>query len=171
MSIEFQAGRLFHRHTRGIFHTRALQHFKIMSILSEFKEFAVKGNVIDLAVGVIIGAAFGKIVDSLVGDIIMPVVGLVFGKLDFSNLYLVLGSVPSGVANNLADLKKAGVPVLAYGNFITIAVNFMILAFIIFMMVKQINRLKRSEAAPAPAAPATPEDVVLLREIRDSLRK
>ena len=139
-----------------------------MSILSEFKEFAVKGNVVDLAVGVIIGAAFGKIVDSLVGDIIMPVVGLVFGKLDFSNLYLVLGSVPAGVANNLADLKKAGVPVLAYGNFITIAVNFVILAFIIFMMVKQINRLKKE----APATPATtPEDVVLLREIRDALKK
>ncbi|MGJ7554231.1 large conductance mechanosensitive channel protein MscL [Variovorax sp. RB3P1] len=142
-----------------------------MSILSEFKEFAVKGNVIDLAVGVIIGAAFGKIVDSLVADIIMPIVGLVFGRLDFSNLYVVLGTAPPGVANTLADLKKAGVPVLAYGNFITIAVNFVILAFIIFMMVKQINRLKRKdEAAPAPA-PATPEDVVLLREIRDSLKQ
>ena len=142
-----------------------------MSILSEFKEFAVKGNVVDLAVGVIIGAAFGKIVDSLVGDIIMPVVGLVFGKLDFSNLYLVLGSVPAGVANNLADLKKAGVPVLAYGNFITIAVNFVILAFIIFMMVKQINRLRREPPPAATVAPAPAEDVVLLREIRDSLRR
>jgi len=142
-----------------------------MSLLSEFKEFAVKGNVIDLAVGVIIGAAFGKIVDSLVADIIMPLVGVVFGKLDFSNLYVVLGTVPPGVANTLADLKKAGVPVLAYGNFITIAVNFVILAFIIFMMVKQINRLKRTEApAPAPA-PVTPEDVLLLREIRDSLKQ
>ena len=141
-----------------------------MSILSEFKEFAVKGNVIDLAVGVIIGAAFGKIVDSLVADIIMPVVGLVFGKLDFSNLYLVLGSVPAGVANNLADLKKAGVPVLAYGNFITIAVNFVILAFIIFMMVKQINKLRKAHAE-TPAAPvAPPEDIALLREIRDSLK-
>jgi large conductance mechanosensitive channel len=142
-----------------------------MSILSEFKEFAVKGNVIDLAVGVIIGAAFGKIVDSLVADIIMPVVGLVFGRLDFSNLYVVLGTAPAGVANTLADLKKAGVPVLAYGNFITIAVNFMILAFIIFMMVKQINRLKRNDEPAAAAAPATPEDVVLLREIRDSLKQ
>ena len=142
-----------------------------MSILSEFKEFAVKGNVVDLAVGVIIGAAFGKIVDSLVGDIIMPVVGLVFGKLDFSNLYLVLGSVPAGVANNLADLKKAGVPVLAYGNFITIAVNFVILAFIIFMMVKQINKLRKTQAE-TPAAPvAPPEDIALLREIRDSLKR
>ncbi len=140
-----------------------------MSILSEFKEFAVKGNVIDLAVGVIIGAAFGKIVDSLVADIIMPVAGLVFGKLDFSNLFVVLGTAPPGVAHTLADLKKAGVPVLAYGNFITIAVNFVILAFIIFMMVKQINRMKRNDA-PAPV-PVTPEDVVLLREIRDSLKQ
>jgi len=141
-----------------------------MSVMKEFREFAVKGNVIDLAVGVIIGAAFGKIVDSLVADIIMPIVGLVFGKLDFSNLFVVLGSAPAGVANNLADLKKAGVPVLAYGNFITIAVNFLILAFIIFMMVKQVNRLrKKEEAAPAVAAP--PEDIALLREIRDSLKR
>jgi large conductance mechanosensitive channel len=141
-----------------------------MSVLKEFREFAVKGNVIDLAVGVIIGAAFGKIVDSLVGDIIMPLVGLVFGKLDFSNLYIVLGTAPAGIANNLADLKKAGVPVLAYGNFITIAVNFVILAFIIFMMVKQINKLRKTqEAAPAEAAP--PEDIALLREIRDSLKR
>ena len=117
-----------------------------MSIISEFKEFAVKGNVVDLAVGVIIGAAFGKIVDSLVADIIMPIVGLVFGKLDFSNLFVVLGSVPAGVPGTLADLKKAGVPVLAYGNFITIAVNFIILAFIIFMMVKQINKLRKHQA-------------------------
>ena len=141
-----------------------------MSVMKEFREFAVKGNVIDLAVGVIIGAAFGKIVDSLVADIIMPLVGLVFGKLDFSNLYVVLGTAPAGVANNLADLKKAGVPVLAYGNFITIAVNFIILAFIIFMMVKQVNRLrKKEEAAPAVAVP--PEDIALLREIRDSLKR
>jgi large conductance mechanosensitive channel len=138
--------------------------------MKEFREFAVKGNVVDLAVGVIIGAAFGKIVDSLVADIIMPIVGLVFGKLDFSNLYVVLGTVPAGVANNLADLKKAGVAVLAYGNFITIAVNFLILAFIIFMMVKQVNKLrKKEEAAPAVAAP--PEDIALLREIRDSLKR
>ncbi|RYF63807.1 MAG: large conductance mechanosensitive channel protein MscL [Comamonadaceae bacterium] len=141
-----------------------------MSIVKEFREFAIKGNVIDLAVGVIIGAAFGKIVDSLVADIIMPVVGMVFGKLDFSNLYLVLGTVPSGVANNLADLKKAGVPVLAYGSFITVAVNFAILAFVIFLMVKQVNRLRRKEQA-APAVAAPPEDIALLREIRDSLRR
>ncbi|MET0543868.1 MAG: large conductance mechanosensitive channel protein MscL [Variovorax sp.] len=141
-----------------------------MSVLKEFREFAVKGNVIDLAVGVIIGGAFGKIVDSLVADIIMPLVGMVFGKLDFSNLYVVLGTVPAGVGNTLADLKKAGVPVLAYGNFITIAVNFIILAFIIFMMVKQINRLRNTAPAPEVSA-APPEDVVLLREIRDSLNR
>ena len=140
-----------------------------MGMLKEFREFAVKGNVIDLAVGVIIGGAFGKIVDSLVADIIMPIVGLVFGKLDFSNLFLVLGTVPPNVPNNLADLKKAGVAVLAYGNFITIAVNFAILAFVIFIMVKQVNRLRRTdEAAPPPPAP---EDIVLLREIRDSLKR
>lgn len=145
-----------------------------MSMLKEFREFAVKGNVIDLAVGVIIGGAFGKIVDSVVADLIMPVVGLVFGKLDFSNLFIVLGTVPEGTARTLDALKKAGVPVFAYGSFITVAVNFLILAFIIFMMIKQINRLKReapaAEPAPAPA-PATPEDIVLLREIRDSLKR
>ncbi len=142
-----------------------------MGMMQEFKEFAVKGNVIDLAVGVIIGAAFGKIVDSIVGDLIMPVVGAVFGKLDFSSLFVVLGNVPPGTAMSLDALKKAGVPVLAYGNFITVAVNFAILAFIIFLMVKQINRMKK-EAAPAQAAPAaTAEDVLLLREIRDSLKK
>ncbi|WP_295855753.1 large conductance mechanosensitive channel protein MscL [uncultured Xylophilus sp.] len=143
-----------------------------MGMLQEFKTFAMKGNVIDLAVGVIIGGAFGKIVDSLVNDVIMPVVGLVFGKLDFSSLFLVLGTIPAGVPRTLADLKKAGVPVLAYGNFITVAVNFAILAFVIFLMVKQINRLRRKDdAAPPPAPAATPEDIVLLREIRDSLQK
>lgn len=140
-----------------------------MGMMQEFREFAVKGNVMDLAVGVIIGGAFGKIVDSVVSDLIMPLVGLIFGKLDFSNLFLVLGSVPEGTLMTLDSLKKAGVPVFAYGNFITVAVNFLILAFIIFMMVKQINRLKRETPAEvaAPAAPA--EDIVLLREIRDSL--
>ena len=144
-----------------------------MSVLQEFKEFAVKGNVIDLAVGVIIGAAFGKIVDSTVTDLIMPLVGAVVGKLDFSNLFWVLGEVPSGVAQTLDGLKKAGVPVLAYGSFITVVVNFTILAFIIFLMIKQINRLRKADQqAPAPVAPAaTPEDVVLLREIRDSLKR
>lgn len=139
-----------------------------MGMMQEFKEFAVKGNVIDLAVGVIIGGAFGKIVDSVVNDLIMPVVGMVFGKLDFSSLFIVLGTAPANTPMTLDALKKAGVPVFAYGNFITVAVNFAILAFIIFLMVKQINRLKRNEPAPAPAA--TPEDVVLLREIRDSLK-
>ena len=142
-----------------------------MGMMKEFKEFAVKGNVIDLAVGVIIGAAFGKIVDSIVGDLIMPIVGATFGKMDFSNLFIVLGNVPAGTASTLDALKKAGVPVLAYGNFITVAVNFAILAFIIFLMVKQINRMKSEAPAPAPAPAATPEDVVLLREIRDSLKK
>ena len=140
-----------------------------MSMMREFKEFAVKGNVIDLAVGVIIGAAFGKIVDSVVGDLIMPIVGAIFGKVDFSNLFIVLSNVPVGTAATLDTLKKAGVPVLAYGNFITVAVNFAILAFIIFLMVKQISRMKSETPVPAPAV--TPEDVVLLREIRDSLKK
>jgi len=142
-----------------------------MGMMREFREFAVKGNVVDLAVGVIIGAAFGKIVDSIVGDLIMPIVSAVFGKLDFSSLFVVLGQVPPGTAMTLDALKKAGVPVLAYGNFITVAVNFIGLAFIVFLMVKQINRLRR-EAPAAPAVPAPPpEDVVLLREIRDSLRR
>jgi len=141
-----------------------------MSMMQEFKAFAVKGNVVDLAVGVIIGGAFGKIVDSVVGDLIMPMLGAIIGKLDFSNLFLVLGNVPPGTGSTLDALKKAGVPVFAYGSFITVAVNFAILAFIIFMMVKQINRLRRSE--PAPAAPVvTPEDILLLREIRDNLKK
>ncbi len=143
-----------------------------MTIIKEFKEFAIKGNVVDLAVGVIIGGAFGKIVDSVVADLIMPLVGLVFGKLDFSNLFLVLGNVPAGTAMTLDALRKAGIPVFAYGNFLTVAVNFIILAFIIFMMIKQINRLKREAPAAAPAAPAPePEDIVLLREIRDSLKQ
>jgi large conductance mechanosensitive channel len=147
------------------------QQESFMAMMQEFKEFAIKGNVIDLAVGVIIGAAFGKIVDSVVSDLIMPVIGAVVGKLDFSNLFVALGSVPAGAATTLDALKKAGVPVFAYGHFITVAVNFAILAFIIFLMVKQINQLKRKDEA-TPAAPAAPsEDIVLLREIRDSLRK
>lgn len=138
--------------------------------MTEFKEFAVKGNVMDLAVGVIIGGAFGKIVESVVGDLIMPIVGAVIGKLDFSNMFVTLGQVPEGTVRTLDALKKAGVPVFAYGNFITVAVNFAILAFIIFMMVKQINRLKKEAPVAPVAAPVTPEDVVLLREIRDSLK-
>jgi large conductance mechanosensitive channel len=139
-----------------------------MSFASEFKEFATKGNVVDLAVGVIIGGAFGKIVDSLVGDVIMPIVGRIFGGLDFSNYYLPL---PGQTATTLVEAKKAGA-VIAYGNFITVALNFVILAFIIFVMVKQINKLKRAEPAAPPPPPApTPEDVLLLREIRDSLKR
>ena len=142
-----------------------------MGMVQEFKEFAVKGNAVDLAVGVIIGSAFGKIVDSVVADLFMPIAGAVLGKVDFSNLFVVLGSIPAGTDSTLAGLKKAGVPVFAYGNFITIAVNFAILAFIVFLMVRQLNRMK-NEAPAADAAPAAPpEDVVLLREIRDSLRK
>ncbi len=142
-----------------------------MSVVQEFKEFAVKGNVVDLAVGVIVGGAFGKIVDSVVGDLIMPIVGRVVGGLDFSNHFIALKEVPPGMVMTLAEMKKAGIPVFAYGNFLTIALNFTILAFIIFLMVKQINRLKREPAA-APAEPApTPEDVLLLREIRDALKK
>lgn len=143
-----------------------------MSVLSEFKQFAMKGNVIDLAVGVIIGGAFGKIVSSLVEDIIMPVVGKLAGNLDFSNLFIVLGDMPAGTVRTLAEIKKAGVPILAYGNFISVALNFLILAFVIFMMVKQINRLKISEPESiSTEPPAVPEDIKLLREIRDSLRK
>jgi large conductance mechanosensitive channel len=144
-----------------------------MGMVQEFKDFAIKGNVIDLAVGVIIGGAFGKIVDSVVSDLIMPIVGAAFGKLDFSSLFLVLGTIPAGTSSNLDALKKAGVPVFAYGSFITVAVNFAILAAIIFLMVKQINRLKRDVPVTdsEPAVVATPEDVLLLREIRDSLKK
>jgi large conductance mechanosensitive channel len=138
-----------------------------MSFMSEFREFAVKGNVMDLAVGVIIGGAFGKIVDSIVGDLIMPLIGKIFGGLDFNNYFIALSGQ---TATTLVEAKKAGA-VFAYGSFLTILLNFIILAFIIFLMVKQMNRLKR-EAAPPPAPPApTPEDVLLLREIRDSLRK
>ena len=141
-----------------------------MSMLQEFKSFAMRGNVMDLAVGVIIGGAFGKIVDSVVSDLIMPIIAWVLGgKLDFSGMYFVLGNVPPGTAMTLDALKKAQVPVFAYGSFVTILVNFLILAFIIFIMVKQMNRLKKEEP-PAPP-PATPEDILLLREIRDSLKK
>lgn len=139
-----------------------------MSFMSEFKEFATKGSVVDLAVGVIIGGAFGKIVGSLVDDIIMPVVSKIFGGLDFANYFIPLAGQTETV---LAEAKKSGA-VLAYGNFVTIAFNFVILAFIIFVMIKQINRLKREAPAEPPAAPPPPpEDVLLLREIRDALKK
>lgn len=137
-----------------------------MGMMQEFREFAVKGNAIDLAVGVIIGGAFGKIVDSIVGDLIMPVISKLFGGLDFSGYYLPLAGQAASLS--LEEAKKAGA-VFAYGNFITILVNFILLAFIIFMMVKQINRLKKAEAPAAPEAP--PEEVQLLREIRDSLKR
>jgi len=135
----------------------------------EFKEFAAKGSVVDLAVGVIIGAALAKIVDSLVKDIIMPLVGRVFGRLDFSNYFLMLSPPPPGYNGPMTydALTKAGVPLFAYGNFLTVTLNFLILALIIFMMIRQINRLRRAE----PAVVAIPEDTVLLREIRDSLRR
>jgi len=140
-----------------------------MSFATEFKEFATKGNVVDLAVGVIIGAAFAKIVDSLVKDLIMPIVGRIFGGLDFSNYFVVLAPPPPNYTGPMTyeALTKAGVPLFAYGNFLTVLLNFLILAFIIFLMVRQINRLRRV----APPVPATPEDTVLLREIRDSLRR
>jgi large conductance mechanosensitive channel len=141
-----------------------------MGFTTEFKEFAMKGSVVDLAVGVIIGGAFGKIVDSLVGDVIMPVVSKVFGGLDFANYFIPLSGQS---ATTLVEAKKEGA-VLAYGSFLTVSINFVILAFIIFMMVKAVNRMKQEEvaAAPEPVAPPPPaEDVLLLREIRDALRK
>lgn len=140
-----------------------------MGFMSEFRTFAVKGNAVDLAVGVIIGAAFGKIVDSIVKDLIMPVIGVFAGGLDFSNLYITLGEVPEGTPQTLAAMRDAGVPVFAWGSFLTILLNFVILAFIVFMLVRQLNRLKKAEPAAPP--PATPEDVLLLREIRDSLKR
>ena len=138
-----------------------------MSMASEFREFAVKGNVVDLAVGVIIGAAFGKIVDSLVNDLIMPVIGKALGGLDFTNYYIALSAIPPNIAPTLEAVRKAGIPVIAWGNFVNIVFNFIILAFVVFLMVKQINRLRRE----TPKAPAPPEDVLLLREIRDSLKQ
>ena len=139
-----------------------------MSFMSEFREFAVKGSVVDLAVGVIIGAAFGKIVDSLVKDLIMPIVSRICGVLDFSNWFIMLGTPPPGYSGPMTyeALTKAGVPLLAYGNVITVALNFVILAFIIFLMVKQINRMRGVTPPPPP-----PENVQLLREIRDALKK
>lgn len=144
-----------------------------MSIMQEFKDFALKGNVMDLAVGVIIGGAFGKITTSLVEDIIMPIIGAIFGGFDFSNMFIILGKVPEGVdANNYAALKEAGVAMLAYGNFITIVINFIILAFIVFMLVKGMNKMrKEAEAAPEPAPAEPSEEVLLLREISQKLSK
>jgi large conductance mechanosensitive channel len=137
-----------------------------MSVLKEFRDFAVKGNVIDLAVGVIIGGAFGKIVDSLVNDIVMPVIStLLGGHIDFTNLFTVLGHIPEGVPRTFDALKKAGIPVFAYGNFITISINFILLAFVIFQLIKVVNKLRTIEAPPKP------EYIILLGEIRDALKK
>ena len=142
-----------------------------MGLISEFREFAVKGNVVDLAVGVIIGGAFGKIVDSAVKDLVMPVIGRALGGVDFSNDFIMLANPPPGFLGpmTLEALSKAGVPLFAYGNFLTVLLNFIILAFIIFLMVRQINRLKRSD--PPPDALPTAEYILLLREIRDELRR
>ena len=138
--------------------------------MKEFRAFAVKGNVIDLAVGVIIGGAFGKIVDSLVNDIVMPLISsLLGGRIDFTNLFIVLGTVPDNVPRTFDALKKAGIPIFAYGNFITISINFILLAFVIFQMVKIVNKIRQQDEEPKPNAP-TPEDIILLREIRDSLK-
>ena len=139
-----------------------------MAMLQEFKTFISRGNVVDLAVGVIIGAAFGKIVDSLVGDIVMPVIGRIVGGLDFSNYYIPLNG--QGTHLVLVEAKKAG-GVIAYGNFITVSVGFVILAFVIFQMVKLVNALKKPEPAVEQAPEVTAEDILLLREIRDSLKK
>lgn len=138
-----------------------------MSFMSEFKEFAVKGNVMDLAVGVIIGAAFGKIVDSLVGDIVMPVIAKITGGgVDFSNMFVALDGATYAT---LADAKKAGGAILAYGNFVTILLNFIILAFVIFMMVRWVTKLMPPPPAPPPAGPSNEE--VLLTQIRDLLKR
>jgi large conductance mechanosensitive channel len=143
-----------------------------MGVLKEFRDFAVKGNVIDLAVGVIIGGAFGKIVDSLVNDIVMPLIStLLGGHIDFTNLFIVLGHVPEGIPRTYDALKKAGVPMFAYGNFITISINFILLAFVIFQMVKVVNKVRLLDAPEPAPPPPEPEDIVLLREIRDSLKK
>ena len=141
-----------------------------MAIMNEFREFAIKGNVVDLAVGVIIGAAFGRLVDSLVKDLIMPIVSRVFGGLDFSNWFIMLGAPPAGYNGPMTydALTKAGVPLFAYGNFLTVTINFLILAFIIFLMVREINKLKRANPSPPPPPP---EQIELLREIRDALIK
>ena len=138
-------------------------------MMKEFRAFAVRGNVVDLAVGIIIGGAFGKIVDSLVNDIVMPLIStLLGGRIDFTNLFIVLGTVPDNVPRTFDALKKAGIPIFAYGNFITILINFILLAFVIFQMVKIINRIRAEEPKEAPP---TPEDIVLLRQIRDYLKK
>jgi large conductance mechanosensitive channel len=139
--------------------------------MKEFRAFAVRGNVIDLAVGVIIGGAFGKIVDSLVNDIVMPLIStLLGGRIDFTNLFIVLGTAPDSIPRNFDALKKAGVPIFAYGNFITISINFILLAFVIFQMVKIVNKIRAQDEEPK-SVPPTSEDIVLLKEIRDLLKR
>ena len=141
------------------------------NIMKEFRAFAVKGNVIDLAVGVIIGGAFGKIVDSLVNDIVMPLIStLLGGRIDFTNLFIVLGTVPDNIPRTFDALKKAGIPIFAYGNFITISINFILLAFVIFQMVKIVNKIRAQDEEPK-SVPPTSEDIVLLKEIRDLLKR
>jgi len=138
-------------------------------MMKEFRAFAVRGNVVDLAVGIIIGGAFGKIVDSLVNDIVMPLIStLLGGRIDFTNLFIVLSTVPDNVPRTFDALKKAGIPIFAYGNFITILINFILLAFVIFQMVKIINKIRDEEQKPTIPIP---ENIILLREIRDSLKK
>jgi large conductance mechanosensitive channel len=139
-----------------------------MSITQEFKEFVLRGNVVDLAVGVVIGGAFGKIVDSLVKDIVMPPIGLLLGGVDFRQLYINLGS---GTYESLEAAEKAGAPLIKYGAFISTAVDFLIIAFAIFVAIKAINKLRRAPPPAPPAPPAPPEDILLLREIRDALKK
>ncbi len=137
-------------------------------MIKEFKAFAVRGNVVDLAVGIIIGGAFGKIVDSLVNDIVVPLISnLLGGRIDFTNLFIILGTVPENIPRTFDALKKAGIPIFAYGNFITISINFILLAFVIFQMVKIVNKIRVQDGEPKP----TPEDILLLREIRDSLKR
>ncbi len=137
-------------------------------MLKEFREFALKGNMVDLAIGVIIGGAFGGLVNSIVADIIMPIVGVITGGIDFTNLYVQLAGAP--VANDLEAARKAGAT-LAYGNFLTLLINFLIVAFVLFMVVKAMNRLKRKEAATPSAPPAPSQEVLLLAEIRDLLKR
>ena len=142
-----------------------------MSIIQEFREFAVKGNVMDLAVGVIIGGAFGKIIDSMVKDLIMPFVSWILGgEVDYSNWFVVLGDNPNNLTN-LAAAQEAGLNVFAYGNFLTVLINFLLLAWVVFWLVKLMNKMRRKEEAAAPAPEPTPEDIALLREIRDELKR
>jgi large conductance mechanosensitive channel len=143
---------------------------KNMSIVQEFKEFAIKGNMMDLAIGVIIGGAFGKIIDSLVKDVLMPLISVITGgDVDFSQWFIVLGDNPNNL-QTLEELQKAGINVLQYGSFLTVFINFLILAWVVFLLVKVMNRLRKQEA-PVEAPAATPEDIELLREIRDELKR